>query len=169
MSMSDIPDRTVLIGVGNPLMGDDGFGLAVLELLRDGWSISPSVELVDGGTWGMNLLPVLEDANAVIFVDAINAGVEPATPIVLERAQLPLFLATKISPHEIGLRDVIALAELRGRLPERTVAIGVQPARVAVGLGLTPDVQAQMEPVAQLVIARLREWGFSCEMQVVHA
>lgn len=161
--MGERPSRVALIGAGNPLMGDDGFGLAVLERLRDDWSITPGVELVDGGTWGMNLLPVLEDADAVIFIDAINAGLAPGSPVLLEREQLPVFLATKISPHEIGLRDVITLAEVRGRLPRKTVAIGVQPASVAVGWGLTPVVESRIGPVTQMVLERLRAWGFTCE------
>jgi hydrogenase maturation protease len=151
--------RVIVIGVGNPLMGDDGFGLVVLERLRTEWDTGDAVELVDGGTWGMNLLPVLEDAEAVIFVDAIDIGWSPGTPVELERASLPVFLGTKLSPHEIDLRDVIALAELRGRLPERTVAIGVQPERVEVGTELMPRVAAQVPYVTGLVARRLQRWG----------
>lgn len=162
MSMSDVADRVVVIGVGNPLMRDDGFGLAVLEALLAGWDVPAGVELVDGGTWGMNLLPLIEDASALILVDAINAAAPPGAEIVLEHDQLPRYLATKISPHEIDLRDVLALAELRGRLPARTVALGVQPRRVELGEGLTPLIAARVASTAKRVAERLEAWGLAC-------
>ena len=155
--MDGRPAVTV-IGVGNPLMSDDGFGLQVLNELRRSPGISPRIELVDGGTWGMNLLPTIEDAQALIFVDAINMGLPPGTPVVLERPALPRFLETKLSPHEIALRDVITLADLRGNLPERTVAIGVQPEHVRLGRALSPKVAAQLRLIAGVVEARCWRW-----------
>ena len=68
--MSNPLHRTLVIGLGNPLMGDDGAGVAALERLRDEWELPPEVELVDGGTWGMNLLPLVESAPRLILVDA---------------------------------------------------------------------------------------------------
>src|SRR5690348_18483909 len=65
--------HTVVIGLGNPLMGDDGLGLAALARLEQEWQLPPEVELLDGGTWGMNLLPVIEDAQRVLLIDAIHA------------------------------------------------------------------------------------------------
>ncbi len=115
--------RTVVIGLGNPLMGDDGLGLAVLDELRTGYAFPPDVELVDGGTWGMNLLPVIEDADELILIDAIDVGATPGAFVRLEHHRLPRYLATKISPHQVDLRDVLALAELRGTLPADTVAL----------------------------------------------
>ncbi len=154
--------RIAVIGVGSPLMGDDGFGLAVLERLREAWTFEPGVDLVDGGTWGMNLLPVIEDAEAVILIDAIDVGWSPGTPVVLERGALPRFLGTKLSPHQIDLRDALALAEVRGRLPWRTVAIGAQPEVVALGTSLTPTLAGRVDLVAELVGARLCRWGSWC-------
>ncbi len=160
--MSTSEQRVAVIGVGSPLMGDDGFGLRVLERLRERWSFEPGVELVDGGTWGMNLLPVIEEADAVILIDAIDVGWAPGTPVVLERESLPRFLGAKLSPHQIDLRDALALAEVRGRLPWRTVAIGAQPEVVALGTDLTPTLAGRVDLVAELVAARLCRWGSWC-------
>jgi hydrogenase maturation protease len=157
MSMSK-PAGTVVIGLGNPLMADDGVGLAMLERLRT-YEFDPPVELVDGGTWGLNLLPVIEDAGRVLLLDAINVGAAPATVIVLKRDQLPRYLATKVSPHQVDLSDVLALAELRGTLPEHTVAVGVQPERVEMETGLTAGVERQMSRAIGSALARLHEWG----------
>lgn len=162
-------NRPVVLGVGNPLLQDDGFGLVVLEVLRAGWEIPEAVDLVDGGTWGMNLLPTIEDADPLILVDAIAAGQPPGTRITLERAELPRYLALKVSPHQIDLREVLALAELRGRLPERTVALGVQPAVVENGVGLTPAVQSMVEELAAAVGARLTQWGYPCRRREASA
>ena len=88
--------RTVVIGLGNPLMGDDGLGLVVLEELRTAYALPPEIELVDGGTWGMNLLPVIEDADELILIDAIDVGEAPGAFVRLEHNRLPRYLATKI-------------------------------------------------------------------------
>ena len=154
------PSGTVVIGLGNPLMGDDGVGLAVLERLR-GFEFDPPVELVDGGTWGLNLLPVLEDAERVLLIDAINTGATPGTIVVLERDALPRYLSTKVSPHQVDLQDVLALAELRGKLPEMTVAIGVQPERVEMITELSPAVERGVDLLVAAVLSRLEEWGHS--------
>jgi hydrogenase maturation protease len=161
--------RTVVIGLGNPLMGDDGLGLAALARLTDQWSLPADVELVDGGTWGMNLLPVIEDAGRVILMDAINTGAPPGTPQYLSREQLPRYLATKISPHQVDLHDVLALAELRGTLPDDTVAIGAQPERVEMIAELTPAVAAQVDGVVARVIAALEGFGHRAERRPADA
>lgn len=152
----------VVIGLGNPLMGDDGLGLAALARLRDRWCVPDGVELVDGGTWGMNLLPVIEDAGAVVFLDAIDAGRLPGSVIVLERDDLPRFLALKISPHQVDLREVLAVAELRGRLPAQTVAIGLQPWRVAASTDLSHVVAEHLDALVGVAVERLASWGHGC-------
>lgn len=154
--------RTAVIGLGNPLMGDDGFGLAALELLREEWRLE-GVELADGGTWGLSLLPLIESADRVVLLDAIAAGAEPGEIVVLERDRLPIYLTRKLSPHQVDMRDVLAVAELRGTLPVETVAIGVEPKSVAMRLELTPEVARSMDAVVETVVARLREWGHYCE------
>jgi len=153
----------VVLGLGNPLMRDDGVGLAALERLRAEWEPGPDVGFVDGGTWGMNLLPDIEDADALILLDAVNAGVEPGRPLVLEREEVPRFLGLKLSPHQIDLREVLALAELRGALPERVVVFGVQPGLLAAGTGLTPPVALAVDVLVHRVVQRLAAWGYACD------
>ena len=157
--MSDAAGSTIVIGLGSPLMADDGLGLVVLEELRERWSFDPPVELVDGGTWGMNLLPSVETAGRLVLVDAINIGAEPGTCVLLERHQLPLLLSTKLSPHQIDVRDVLSLAEFRGTLPRDTVAIGLQPALVEMGIGLSPLIRTKIEDLLARVVQRLEAWG----------
>lgn len=154
--------RTVVIGLGNPLMGDDGLGLAALERLRAAWSLPLEVTLVDGGTWGMSLLPEIEDADRLVLLDAIDVGAEPGTLLVLERDQIPRYLSTKLSPHEVDLRDVLALAELRGTLSPDTVAIGLQPAVVELSSEISDAVRARLDDCVSAVVRRLEQWGMPC-------
>lgn len=154
----EIAHPTVVIGVGNPLMGDDGVGLAALERLRQ-WDFEPYVECVDGGTWGMNLLGFVEQAEQLIILDAIASGLEPGSPVTLEADEIPRFLSTKLSPHQIELREVLALAELRGTLPDRFVALGLEPARIEMSERLSPEVAAGIDGLVRRCVERLQAWG----------
>jgi hydrogenase maturation protease len=161
--MSTNRHPVVVIGLGNPLMGDDGLGIAALERLRTRYVLPRGVELVDGGTWGLNLLPVIEDADGVILIDAIDTGALPGTPVRLEHASLPRYLATKISPHQVDLRDVLGLAELRGTLPSDTVAIGLQPLSMELGDALTPALAEKLDMVVAAVLEDLARRGFPAD------
>jgi hydrogenase maturation protease len=149
----------VVIGLGNPIMADDGLGIAALERLREGWTLPESVHLVDGGTWGMNLLPLVEAASELLLLDAIDRGAPVGELVVLEREEVPRFLGLKLSPHQVDLREVLALAELRGSLPQKLVAMGLQPARVEMFSGLSPELECRMDRLLAAVIERLELWG----------
>lgn len=153
---------TVVIGLGNPLMGDDGLGIVVARQLLSRTDLPDGVQVVDGGTWGLNLLPVIEDAERVLLVDAIDMAEAPGTLIRLSRERLPRYLATKISPHQVDLRDVLALAELRGTLPDDTTAIGLQPQIVALGTALSPLIAGRMEELMSAVLDHLRAREPAC-------
>jgi hydrogenase maturation protease len=168
--MPEARGGTAVIGLGNPLMGDDGLGLAALVALHARWTLSPAADFVDGGTWGLNLLPVVEQAEKVLFLDAIDIGSEPGTLVILERDELPHTLATKTSPHQIDLRDVLALAALRGTLPADVVAIGLQPARVVMSTELSELLANRLDAVLDAALDRLLSWGHSaCPTEAAHA
>ena len=154
---------TVVIGVGNPLMGDDGLGLAALAVLQNEWMFDPPVTLLDGGTWGMNLLPQIEEAERLLLLDAVKGGQPPGTVVELVGDAIPRLFATKLSPHQIDLREVLALAEWRGTLPGRTVALGVQPEQVELGTELSAPVAQAIPALVARAIAVLREWGHRAE------
>ena len=151
---------TIVIGVGSPLMGDDGTGLVALEALRAGWDFEPALELLDGGTWGMNLLPFIESASRVLLLDAIQARREPGEVVRLEGDEIPRFFATKLSPHQIDLKEVLALAELRGTLPEQLVVLGLEPAVIEMSATLSDPVDAAMPELLSNVLEQLESWGY---------
>ncbi|MEP7091833.1 MAG: hydrogenase maturation protease, partial [Nocardioidaceae bacterium] len=109
---------TTVLGIGNPIMGDDGIGIALLEALMAAGLRRP-VDFVDGGTIGMSLLPAVEDAGSLLVLDAVAGSGPPGTVVRLEGDQLPRFLRTKLSPHQVGLLDVLVAARLRGTDPDR--------------------------------------------------
>jgi hydrogenase maturation protease len=153
------PGAVIVIGLGNPLMGDDGLGLTALDRLRHDRRLPPTVQLMDGGTWGMQLLPAIEDAEAVLLLDAIDAGRRPGELIELEGAELPRLFSHKLSPHQIDLREVLAIGELRGTLPSHLAAVGLQPGWVELGAPLSPAVAGNLDRMLAAVAARLARWG----------
>jgi hydrogenase maturation protease len=150
----------LVVGVGNSLMTDDGIGIAAIERLRDGWELDPEVELVDGGLWLLSLLPAVEESSGLLLLDAINAKQPPGTVIELERDEIPRFLEASLSPHQVGVRDLLALCSLRGSLPVRTAALGIQPARIELGTQLSSIVQGSLDTLLDQVIRRLGKWGY---------
>ena len=170
MWMSDGPPGTALVvGLGSPLMGDDGIGLAALARLREAWSLPRTVELLDGGTWGLNLLPAIESAEQVLILDAVRAGRRPGTLAQLRREELPRMLGVKLSPHQIGLQEVLALLELRGAVPAEMACLGLEPASIELRHGLSPRVATRLDALATAAARRLRGWGHRVQRRRVYA
>lgn len=146
------------MGLGNPLMGDDGVGLAALARLEDGPPFD-DVEFVEGATWGLSLLPMIERADRLILVDAITAGARPGEIVELARDRLPVYLSRKLSPHQVDIRDALAVAELRGRMPGEVVAIGVEPESIDMRTSLSDPVERALDALVGRVVAQLERWG----------
>lgn len=152
-------ERILVLGIGNILWADEGFGVRTVERLAEEWSFPPTVTLMDGGTQGLYLLPYLETADALIVVDAIDYGLPPGTRRVFLDADVPAFLgAKKMSLHQTGFQEVLASAMLLGRCPNKLVLVGVQPECLEdYGGGLTAIVAAQVGPTAETVRGILRD------------
>lgn len=154
---------TLVIGLGNPLMGDDGLGLAALARLSEHWRLPPTVSLLDGGTWGLNLLPPIEGARQVLFLDAVRAGRRPGTLVRLERRDLPRTMGVKLSPHQVDFREVLAVLELRGTAPATMMCLGLEPASVELHAGLSRDVAGGLDGLVDAAARQLRSWGHALE------
>jgi hydrogenase maturation protease len=156
------PPRVTVIGLGNPLMGDDGLGVRAAERLQERYRLPETVEVVDGGTWGMRLLPAIEDAASLILLDAIDVGMPLGAVVELARADIPRTLSHKLSPHQVDVADVLALCELRGRLPMLMVALGLQPGHIALGAPLSAAVGARLDALVATTAWWLGCWGHPC-------
>ncbi len=152
-------DKTLILGVGNILLSDDGVGVHVVHRLAETIEFPPEVEILDGGTKGMDLLHFLEGVSHLLIIDAVETGGAPGTTARLTGDQVPAYLSIKMSPHEIGLPDMLFAAQLRDIYPEEVVVLGVQPATTDVGLELSAPVAAQVDPLVERVLEELERWG----------
>lgn len=163
MTEKDI--RIVVLGIGNVLMQDEGVGVHAAKALLQHYDLAENVEVVDGGTTGMELLPLLEGVDHLIVVDAIRVGQPPASVVRLEGDQVPAFFKTKLSPHQIGLSDVLAALAFKGSAPGHVVLIGVEPVQLSLGLELSPEVKAHLDEVVNLVVAELATSGYPAKLR----
>ena len=157
--------RVVVLGIGNILLSDEGVGVRVIERLDQTYRLPPEVEIIDGGTCGMEMLEQLEDLDALIVVDCVRFGQPPATPVLLRDDDVPVFFKTKLSPHQVSLSDVLASLEFTNRAPKRTVIIGMQPASLELGMELTPAVAARVDELLAMTVAELRAIGIEAEQR----
>jgi hydrogenase maturation protease len=153
--------KTLVLGVGNLLLSDDGVGVHTIQRLQKMVQLPEEVQVVDGGTSGLDLLHYLEEVSHLIIVDAIEVDQPPGTLTRLAGDQVPAYLSLKISPHEIGLPDMLFAAKLRDLYPEEVVIWGVQPATTEVGLDLSPPVAAQLDVLVEKILEELKGWGIS--------
>jgi hydrogenase maturation protease len=154
--------RVKVLGVGNLLWADEGFGVRCVEALGQAWEFPPEVELLDGGTLGLGLIPLLQDATHVLLFDAVDCGREPGTLLVARDAEVPRYMnRDKMSLHQAGMNDVLASLEMLGHRPRALTLVGVQPVELAdYGGSLTPAVRDLMPLALETGLAELAAWGF---------
>jgi hydrogenase maturation protease len=151
--------RTLVLGVGNPLMSDDGVGVHVLQELSRRQPALDEVDYLDAGTLGLVLLSQVEQAQALLVIDAAQLGLAPGETSVLHGADMDAFFRNaRGSVHEIGLRDLLDAARLMGTLPPRRAFVGVQPQRVAIGSSLSPSLHASIALAAAQARTILEAW-----------
>jgi hydrogenase maturation protease len=158
--------EVLVLGIGNLLWADEGFGVRAVEALNQRYRFPAGVELMDGGTLGLSLLPYVETSRRVLVFDAVDFGLEPGEVKVLRDAEVPKWGARKMSPHQNGFNDVLALAHLHGCAPEQIAAIGVQPQTLDdFGGSLTECVRARLDDAITLAALELAHWGFAGEVR----
>lgn len=151
--------RVLVLGAGNILLSDEGIGVRVVEALQQRYQVPEGVEILDGGTCGMDLLDVIAGRDHLILVDAVDTGSPPGTVVRLEGNQIPAVFRTKSSPHQLGLQDVLALLLLLDSAPAHVTVIGVQPASLDIGLELTPPIAARFDDMVEMVAGELAAIG----------
>lgn len=159
------PGKTVVLGVGNLLLSDEGFGVHVIQRLQARYHLPAEVQVVDGGTLGLDLLYYLDGASRLVIIDAVEADEEPGTVVRLEGEEVPSFLSIKMSPHQVGVTDMLFAAKLRDLYPQTLVLWGVQPQSLDLSLELSPPVAAQLDLVVEQVVADLLRWGVPVQPQ----
>lgn len=153
---------TAVIGLGNILLKDEGVGVHVVNAVRQRYSCSPEVEFIDGGTLGLDLLPLIQGRRNLLLLDAINFGKDPGYIGILNDDEIPSTITAKLSVHHIGLSDVLYAAKLLGDIPPTMRLIGIQPESIEVGLELTERISNKMEQMVMSAVDTLKEWNIEC-------
>lgn len=149
----------LVLGIGNLVMSDDGVGVKVVQKLQRECCLPEYVDIMDGGTLGLDILPRLERIELLIVVDAVETGCIPGTLVRLAGDDIPLALETRVSPHQMGLRDLLSVSLLMGHTPREMVLIGVQPGSIEMGTELTPEVEVKVDCLIQNILNELGSRG----------
>lgn len=151
---------TLILGIGNLLWADEGFGVRAVETLNERYRFPASVCVMDGGTQGIFLLPWVRSARRLLIFDAIDFGLSPGTLKLIVGDAVPTYMGVKkVSMHQAGFQEVLSSAQLSGDYPDDIALIGVQPELLNdYGGSLTATVKRQIEPAIELALQVLDDW-----------
>lgn len=152
--------RILVLGLGNILLTDEQVGVRVAESVgRDPRADRLGIRTLDGGTMGLSLLVDMEEAGAMVVIDAAQLGAAPGSVQAFEGADMDHFLRTRgRNPHDIGLDDMLDGLRLRGAVPAQRALVGIQPAHLGVGEAMTPAVAAAVPGAVEVVFDLAARW-----------
>jgi hydrogenase maturation protease len=150
----------LILGLGNVLCGDDGLGAAAVAELRRRYACPDGVEIADGGTLGLSLLPLITSADRAILVDAIRAPAPAGSLVRLEGADVAPAVMERLSPHQIGVADLLHGARWLGRYPGTLVLLGLVPETIDLDLSRSPVVQAALPRLVEETAREARRLGY---------
>jgi len=149
----------LVIGMGNVLMQDEGVGVRAVEELEGRYVIPQRVTVVDGGTTGMELFDPMRRCRHLIVADAVNTGDPIGSVLRIANEKIPAFFQTKLSNHQLGLSDLLALLTLKNEVPEHVAIIGMVPHSLENKLGLTAEATRGMASMVEMLVAELSLLG----------
>jgi len=154
-------NRVLILGIGNILWADEGFGVRTIEQLNQNYQFEKNVKLMDGGTQGLYLVHYIQETDILLVFDAIDYGLEPGTMKLIEGEDVPKFMgAKKMSLHQTGFQEVLAMAELLGQYPKHLLLVGVQPELLEdFGGSLREKTRQQIEPSIQAALEWLTQFN----------
>ncbi|HYD32851.1 MAG TPA: HyaD/HybD family hydrogenase maturation endopeptidase [Azospirillaceae bacterium] len=153
--------KVMVLGLGNILLSDEGIGVRVVEALEARYTFPPEVSVVDGGTSAMDMLDQLAETDHLIVTDAVKTGRPPATVVRIAGDDVPVFFRTKISPHQVGLCDVLATLTLMEAEILTVAVIGCEPVSLATSIDLSPEVAGRIDAMIALVLDELKTFGIT--------
>lgn len=149
----------LVLGIGNLLLSDEGVGVRVVEALERGYCLPTGVDTLDGGTSGMELMEMMAEREHLIVVDAVRTGAQPGSVVLLRDSQVPALFTQKISPHQLGLCDVLMALRFTDEFPQRLTLVGIVPESLAPGIGLSPTVERSVATALAQVLTLLAADG----------
>ena len=157
------PAEVTILGVGNVILKDEGFGVRVAEYLDHHYTFPDSVQIVDGGTLGIELTQYVTGTNKLLVIDSINGGAEPGTVFRFHNDAIMEHFQDKLSAHEVGIQDVLALLTVTGHKSPDVIVIGAQPFDVEAGVGLSDGMQALLPQIVEQALKDLGNWGIEAQ------
>ncbi len=159
--------ETLVLGIGNILWADEGFGIRAVETLNERYAFPPEVRVMDGGTQGIFLLPWIRSATRLLIFDAVDFGLPPATLKLVRGDDVPRYMGVKkVSMHQAGFQEVLSSAELSGDLPAQIALVGMQPERLNdYGGSLRDSVRARIGDAVDLACDVLRGWDVPVQVR----
>jgi hydrogenase maturation protease len=151
-------NRINIIGLGNVLYGDEGFGVAALNSMQESATFPDSVHFIDGGTQGIYLLDYIESCDAVIVFDALIPLDYDRQVYVYRNEELPAFIHRKMSSHQMGFSEMLGIAKLHGKMPKEIVLIGVPPKDLELNIGLSPEISLLLPLAVEEGTAIVNRW-----------
>lgn len=158
----------LVLGLGNLLCGDDGLGVVAAQELARRYEMPTGVVVLDGGTLGLSLLPHLEQARIVLLLDAVAADAPAGSLVRLEGEAVAPAAACRLSPHQVGVAELLDALQLLGRWPQRLLLLGLVPAHIGLRFGLSEPVAAQMDELIGCAVEELRLLGHAPTPKVDH-
>lgn len=148
-----------VFGIGNLLLSDDGVGIHAINKLNEEYEFPEGVEIIDGGTKGLDLLPLFENREKVLLIDAANFNKPAGTIDIVEGDKIPAFLSTKLSVHQIGVPDMLFAAKLMEIMPDKISFVGIQPESMETKVEMSDTLNNKMPEFMNAIIGKLKEWG----------
>lgn len=158
----------LVLGIGNLLLSDEAVGVRLVEALTQRFDIPAGVEVLDGGTAGLELMEAMANRDHLIVADAVLTGQSPGSVAVLRDKEIPAMFSRKVSPHQLGLCDVLMALQLTGEFPRQLTLVGVAPESLAPGIGLTATVTQAMEPALEHIVLALQASGVTLKPREEH-
>jgi hydrogenase maturation protease len=150
--------QITVLGIGNILMQDEGFGVRVIEELLRKYSFPQNVQVLDGGTLGMELLRFLIGTDQLILVDAVSGDLSPGSIYQFHNDEVKTYFKEKVSMHELGIQDVLAVMDVLEKPIGEIMILGVQPLSIDTSLEMTPIVGKAVDVIVKQVLLVLKEW-----------
>ena len=154
------PTGLLVLGLGNILLGDDGLGAAALARIEASYELPAGMRLEDGGTLGLGLLGLLAEAERVILVDAVRTDSPPGTLVRLDGDDVMPAVRDRLSPHQVGVAELLDTARLIGCYPATVTLIGLVPENIDLGLARSPAVAANLDKLVEAIVREVVTLGY---------
>ena len=154
------PCPVLVLGMGNILLEDEGLGIRALEVLQRDYDFPSGVELLDGGTTGMGLLDDISGREHLLVLDAVQTGEAPGTLVVMRGSDVPVYFGIRVTPHQLGLADVLATLELSGEQPGSVTVLGLVPESLELTLELSDLIRERLDSLVEAAVTELEAIGY---------